>query len=83
MTREKILSVSHYSIIANIIQKSTHFNASLVGIFSPGEVSLGGESLVWNTRGRTALTCFDTMPSSTAGSLYVVGFVGRMVYTKV
>jgi hypothetical protein len=49
MTLEKILSVSHYSIIANIIQKSTHFNASPTGNFSPGEVSLGGEYLAWNT----------------------------------
>jgi len=37
----KILSLSHYSIIANIIQKSTHFNASPSGYFSPREVSLG------------------------------------------
>jgi len=37
----KILSVSHYSVIANIIQKSTHFNVSPVRYFSPGEVSLG------------------------------------------
>lgn len=49
MTCEKILSVSHYSIIANTIQKAAHFNASPLGIFSPGETSLGGESLAWNT----------------------------------
>jgi hypothetical protein len=42
-TSPKILSLSHYSMIANIIQKSTHFNASPSGDFSPGEVSIGGE----------------------------------------
>jgi len=70
-TVEKILSVSHYSVIANIIQKSTHFNAPTAGYFSPGEVSLGGESMVWSTRGRIALTCLNMMSSSVAGRLYV------------
>ena len=83
MTREKILSVSHYSIIANIIQKSTHFNASPAGIFSPGGVSLGGEYLAWNTCGRIALTCFNTMASSATDSLYVAGFARRWAYTEV
>ena len=49
MTLKKILSVSHYSIIANVIQKSVHFNVSPSGYFSPGEVSLGGKHLTWDT----------------------------------
>ena len=66
---EKILSVSHYSIIANVIQKSTHFNAPPPGFFSPGEVSLGGGYFTWYARGRTALTWFNATPSSIARSL--------------
>ena len=82
MTREKILSVSHYSIIADVIQNSTHFNVSPAGIFSPAEVSLRGEYLAWNTRGRTAMTCFNTAASSASGSPYAVGFARRWAHTE-
>ena len=75
---EKILSVSHYSVIANIVQRSTHFNMSPAVSFSPGGVSLGGEHFVRNTRGRTALTYFKTTPSSLADSLYVAGVASKV-----